>query len=86
MDGELAYWSGLSGLTPAKNFSIADHMAAAGQDVPVARSYFTALSGLTPAGSFSYAEHRRAVFAGGGGPVDSPLYGRGLYGRGLYGH
>lgn len=67
MDGELAYWAGLSGLTPAKDFSLADHQRAAGIKPPALRSYWTALSGLTPASQYSFAEHKRAVIAGGGG-------------------
>lgn len=64
MDGERAYFAGLSGLDES-DFSVADHIADAGLDVYPNRAYFTALSGLTPAESYSYSDHRRAVFAGG---------------------
>lgn len=62
MDGEHAYWAALSGLTPAQNFSVADHMVAAGQKVHPPRSYYTPLSGLAPAESFSFADHKRETY------------------------
>lgn len=84
MDGEHAYWAFLSGLTPAQNYSVADHMVAAGADVHPPRSYYVPLSGLTPAESYSFADHKAATYAG-GGPEPGVGYGLGPYGTMPYG-
>ncbi|HEY3484972.1 MAG TPA: hypothetical protein VGK49_06280 [Ilumatobacteraceae bacterium] len=70
MDGEHAYWAGLSGLTPAAAYSLADHIRAAGQDPYPGFAYWSPLSGLVPATSHALSAHKLAVIAGGGGGGD----------------
>lgn len=75
MDGELAYYAGISGLTPVQNFSLMDHARDAGID-PWDFEYWAGLSGLTPATSFSLADHKFVVVNGGGSPdVTDPTAG-----------
>lgn len=52
MDGELAYYAALSGLTPAEAFSLADHKF----------DYFSGVSGLAPAQEYSLSDHMRAYY------------------------
>lgn len=84
MDGEHAYWAGLSGLTPAAAYSLADHIRAAGQDPYPGFAYWAGESGLTPATSYPLSDHKLAAIAG-GGPGPSAGYGLGPYGTMPYG-
>jgi hypothetical protein len=65
MDGELAYWASLSGLSPAEAYSVADHKRAAGVEQEPKFEYFAPLSGLTPVEGYSLADHMAALYAGG---------------------
>ncbi len=68
MDGELAYWAAQSGLTPAEDYSLADHMVAAGVDPIPKFEYWAGLSGLAPAASYSLSDHKAVAILGGGEP------------------
>lgn len=62
MDGEFAYWSGLSGLTPKTDYSLADHKRAAGQPEVPKFEFFAPLSALTPKESYSLADHMNDLY------------------------